>query len=76
MVLFALIALQRKEQGQRVEYLKAGAGKKLTGLLEGADRFLSRTDELPRTVMMKHASASWGTMLQTFLSIGLRRNFE
>lgn len=76
MGLFAFVALQRKEQGQRVENLKAGVGNKLTGLLEGADHFLSRTDELPRTVIMKHASASWGIMLQTSLSTGLLRNFE
>lgn len=55
---------------------KAGIGYELVWLLEGADHFLSRTDELPRTVIMKHANASWGTLLQTALSTCLRRNFE
>lgn len=76
MGLFALDALERKQQGQRVWSLKAGIGNKLVLLLEGADHFLSRTDELPRTVIMKHANASWGTVLQTSLSTCLQRNFE
>lgn len=71
-----LLALERKERGQRVENLKAGIRDKLAWLLEGADHFLSRTDELPRSVTMKHANASWGTALQTSLSTRLRRNFE
>lgn len=76
MGLFALVALERKEQGQRVENIKAGIGNKLVWLLEGADQYLSRTDELPRTVIMKHANASWGTAQQASLSTPLRRNFE
>lgn len=68
MRLFALVALEGKEQGQRVENLKAGIGNKLVWLLEGTDHFLNRTDELPRTVITKHANASWGTALQTSLS--------
>lgn len=76
MGLLALVALERKERGQRVENLKAGIRDKLAWLLEGADHFLSRTDELPRSVTMKHANASWGTALQTSLSTRPRRNFE
>lgn len=76
MGLFALVALERKDQGQRVENLKAGIGNKLVWLLEGPNHFLSRTDDLPRTVIMKHANASWGTALQTSLSTHLQRNFE
>lgn len=74
--LFAFVALERKEQGQRVESLKAGIWDKLVWLLEGDDHFLNRTDELPRIVIMKHASASWGSRLQPFLSPCFPRHVE
>lgn len=54
-----------KEQGQRVENLKAIEGNKLVQLLEGEDHILSRTDELPGTVIMKHINAFWRIMLLT-----------